>query len=229
VSQRFEGKICVVTGASSGIGRAIAQALAGEGGRVIGFARRFETTSVPGAPDAGAVLEARLDVSDEAMVADRFAALDRVDVLINAAGDGYFAPFDEASVDDIRTMLDVHVIGTFLCSREALRRMNGSGHVINIGSIAARDTFEGSAGYTAAKMGQLGIGRVLTLEARERGALVTTVMPGAVNTPIWDGREGFDRGKMMQPDDFAGLVLDILARPGLGTAEVTVTPPGGNL
>ena len=229
MTHRFSDQVCVVTGASSGIGHAIARALAAEGGRVIGFARRFEQRELAGPPPAGEVAEVQLDVADEDLVAARFSKLDTVDVLVNAAGDGFFAPFDEARVEDLRTMLDVHVIGTFLCSREALRRMNGSGHIVNIGSIAARDTFPASAGYTAAKMGQLGLGRVLTLEARERGALVTTVMPGAVNTPIWDGREGFDRSKMMQPDDFAGLCLDIMARPGLGTAEVTVTPPGGNL
>ncbi len=229
MSKRFEGKMCVVTGGSSGIGQAIAAALAGEGGRVVSVGRRFEQAELGELPGPGQVAERKLDVSDEAAVAALFSGLNQVDVLVNAAGDGWFDPVLDAKVEDLRCMLEVHVIGTFLCAREALARMNGSGHIVNIGSIAARETFPASAGYTAAKMGQLGLGRVLTLEARERGALVTTVMPGAVDTPIWDGREGFDRSKMMSAADFAGLVLDIVARPGLGTAEVVVTPPGGNL
>ena len=141
------------------------------------------------------------------------------------------APIHTATVADLRAMLDTHVVGTFLCAREALKRMQPErrGHIIAIASIAADRAFPECGGYTAAKAGQRGLMRVLAEEARPYDIRVTTVLPGATDTPIWDERPGFDRSKMMQADDLAGLVVAVVARPMLAIDELTVTPPAGSL
>ncbi len=231
---RLLGKLAVVTGASSGIGHAVARALAREGAAVVGLARRFAAPVLARRPDAGQVVEIQLDVTDEAAVRARFAELEHaggVDVLVCSAGVGHFAPLRTAATADLRAMLDVHVLGTFLPAREALRQMQPRrrGHVVAIGSHAALRGFAECGGYTAAKAGQLGLMRVLAEEARPYDVRVTTVMPGATDTPIWDDRPGFDRGKMMKPDDVAGFVVAIVARPAIAVEEVVVTPPAGAL
>jgi NAD(P)-dependent dehydrogenase (short-subunit alcohol dehydrogenase family) len=134
-------------------------------------------------------------------------------------------------VTDILEMLDVHVVGAFLCAREALRRMQSqrAGHIVMIGSHAAHEAFTDCGGYTAAKAGQLGLARVLAAEARPYDVRVTTLLPGATDTPIWDDRPGFDRSKMMQPADVAGVAISIITRPGVSIEEVTVRPPAGVL
>ena len=87
----------------------------------------------------------------------------------------------------------------------------------------------GHAEYTAAKAGQLGLSRVLAAEARPYDIRVTSLLPGATDTPIWDDRPGFDRAKMMQPADVASFLVSIVARPGISVEEVTITPPAGVL
>jgi 3-oxoacyl-[acyl-carrier protein] reductase len=226
---RLLGKLAVVTGATSGIGAALARALAKEGAAVVGGGRR--ATGAVRRPDAGQIALAHLDVTDEAAVKAAFAALPPPDVVVCCAGTGTFAPLHTASVDDLRAMLDTHVVGTFLCAREALRRMmpERRGHIVAIASISADRAFPECAGYTAAKAGQRGLMRVLAEEARPYNIRVTTVSPGATDTPIWDDRPGFDRGKMMSADDLAGLIVAVVARPMLAIEELTVTPPAGSL
>ena len=102
-------------------------------------------------------------------------------------------------------------------------------HIVAIGSHVAHRAFPECSGYTAAKAGQLGLMRVLAEEARPHDIRVTSILPGATDTPIWDDRPGFDRAKMMRPDDVAGFVLAIVARPGISVEEVTITPPAGAL
>jgi NAD(P)-dependent dehydrogenase (short-subunit alcohol dehydrogenase family) len=230
--QRFEGRVAAVTGASSGIGAAIAAALAGEGAQVVGFARRFGAPGVAaaGAPVPGRVREVRLDVTDEAEVRARFAELPALDILVMCAGNFLTAPLLEASAAELRGMLDVHVVGAFLCAREALRHMapRRRGHIVNVSSIAAFRTFPGASAYTAAKEAQRGLTRVLVEEARAFDVRVTGLYPGATDTPAWDGT-GMDRGKMMAPAALAGLVVDVLARPELSVEELVVLPPAGVL
>lgn len=228
---RLVGKIAAVTGASSGIGAAVATALAAEGAAVVAMARRFSAPTLTRRPDAGEVVDVSLDVTDEAAVAARLAELPGLDILVCSAGVGTFAPVHNATTADLRAMLDTHVIGTFLCAREALRLMmpRRSGHIIAVGSVAAQRAFSDCAAYTAAKAGQLGLMRVLAEEARPYNIRVTTLLPGATDTPIWDDRPGFDRSKMMQPSDLAGFLVSIIARPMLAVDEIVVMPPGGAL
>ena len=228
--KRLAGKFALVTGGSSGIGMAIAQALADEGAAVVACGRRCQTGPLQ-VPAAGHVVQAQLDVTDEAAVAARFAELPQLDIVVCSAGTGTFAPILTAAVADIRAMLDVHITGSFLCAREALRRMQPrrSGHIVMIGSHAAHHAFTDCGGYTAAKAGQLGLSRVLAAEARPFDIRVTSVLPGATDTPIWDDRPDFDRSKMMKPADVAGFVVSLVVRPNISVEEVTVTPPAGVL
>jgi NAD(P)-dependent dehydrogenase (short-subunit alcohol dehydrogenase family) len=228
--KRLLGKLALVTGGSSGIGAACASALAMEGAAVVSTGRRFpHTPRQP--PDAGEIVQAHLDVTDEAEVEARFTELSRIDILVCSAGLGSFGPVADARAADLRAMLDVHIVGTMLCAREALRRMQPrrAGHIVAIASHVAHRAFTDCSGYTAAKAGQLGLMRVLAEEARPHNVRVTTLLPGATDTPIWDDRPGFDRARMMQPSDVAGFLVEIIARPGIAVEQVTLTPPAGAL
>jgi len=228
--KRLLGKFALVTGGSSGIGLACAKAFAEEGAGVLACGRRYPTGAVA-TPNLGEVAYAHLDVTDEAQVKARFAELPTLDLVVCSAGVGTFGPIVNASVAELREMLEVHVVGAFLCAREALRRMQSQrrGHIVIIGSHAAHEAFTDCAGYTAAKAGQVGLARVLAAEARPYDVKVTTLLPGATDTPIWDDRPGFDRSKMMQPSDVAGFVVSIVARPNIAVEEVTIRPPAGVL
>lgn len=228
--KRLLGKFAIVTGGSSGIGAACAEALAAEGAAVLATGRRFDHGAAAH-PALGQVVHAGLDVTDEAEVVRRFAELPQLDLVVCSAGVGTFGPVVNASVAELRAMLEVHIVGTLLCAREALRRMQPrrKGHIVIMGSHAAHRAFTDCAGYTAAKAGQLGLARVLAEEARPYDIRVTTLLPGATDTPIWDDRPGFDRSKMMKPEDVASFLIAIVARPGISVEEVIVTPPAGIL
>ena len=227
---RLLGKFSIVTGGSSGIGAACARALAAEGAAVVATGRRL-AGGPPRTPGPGEVVAAHLDVTDEAEVAARIAELPALDILVCSAGVGTFGPVIRAGAAELRAMLDVHVVGTMLCAREALRRMQPrrAGHIVAIGSHAAHRAFTDCSGYTAAKAGQLGLMRVLAAEARPYDVRVTSLLAGATDTPIWDDRPDFDRGKMMKPSDVAGFLVELVARPAISVEEVMVTPPAGAL
>ncbi|MGE0868121.1 MAG: SDR family oxidoreductase [Kofleriaceae bacterium] len=228
--KRLIGKFALVTGGSSGIGAACAEALASEGAGVMACGRRFAQGPAR-RPELGEVVSAGLDVTDEGAVMQRFAELPELDIVVCSAGVGTFGPVDRASVSELRAMLDVHIVGTMLCAREALRRMKPKrrGHIVVIGSHAAHRSFSDCSGYTAAKAGQVGFTRVLAEEARPYDVRVTALLPGATDTPIWDDRPGFDRSRMMKPSDVASFLIALVARPGISVEEVIVTPPAGVL
>jgi len=228
--KRLLGKFALVTGGASGIGAAVATARAAEGCGVLATGRRF-TPGVARVPKLGEVVQAHLDVTDEAEVHTRIGELPELDIVVCSHGTGTFAPILNASVADVREMLDVHITGTFICAREALRRMQPrrKGHIVMIGSHVAHNSFTDCGGYTAAKSGQLGLSRVLAAEARPYDVRVTSLLAGATDTPIWDDRPGFDRSKMMKPSEVASFLISIIARPGISVEEVTVMPPAGAL
>lgn len=227
---RLLGRCALVTGGTSGLGEACARALAKEGAAVVAAGRR----GTPGPlvpPRGGQVVSTALDVTDEAAVMARLAELPQLDLLVCAAGLGAFAPVMRTSVAELRALLEVDVVGTFLCAREALRGMTERrrGHIVVIGSIAAQRPFVDCGAYTAAKAGQHGLAKVLAEEARPYDVRVSLIVPGATDTAIWDGRPGFDRARMMLPEDVASVIVSVVARSHLAIEELTILPPAGAL
>lgn len=175
-------KVAVVTGASSGIGAAAAQALAKDGWFVIAAARRREKIEEVANATGGRAIE--LDVTSDESVNDFAARLDRVDLLVNNAGGAKgMDSIAEADLADWQWMYDVNVLGTLRMTRALLDKLIAAeGHVINIGSMAAFTAYAGGAGYNAAKFGEGALTRVLRLEHVGDPIRVTEIDPGRVET-----------------------------------------------
>jgi NADP-dependent 3-hydroxy acid dehydrogenase YdfG len=176
-------RVAVVTGASSGIGAATARALAGEGFSVVLGARRVDRLAAIAEPLGARFLP--LDVTDEASVAAFCDALDRVDVLVNSAGNAFGAESLAASVDDKwRAMFELNVLGVLRVTRTLLPKLvaSGDGLIVNLGSIAGVETYPGGGGYAASKHSVHALTRTLRLELLGQPVRVTEILPGLVET-----------------------------------------------
>ena len=206
-----------ITGASQGIGRAIAEAFADEPDTRIALAARSQgkLNDVADACRArGAeALVVPLDVTDDAMV--RRAAETVMeqwgppDVLVNNAGIFTYAPLDELTLDGFREQIDVNLTGAFAVTQAFLPAMRerNRGHLFFMGSVASLQAYPGNAGYCAAKHGLRGLARVVREETKDEGVRVTTVIPGATRTPTWEGTDLPDE-RFMPPEDIAQAVVD---------------------
>lgn len=179
--------VAIITGASSGIGRATALALAGRGVRVALLARSAEKLAEVAAqcPEA---LPLACDVRDETAVNEAIAATlarwGHIDMLINGAGLSLNGAVDGYTLDDWRTVLDTNLTGTFLTCRAvlpAMKQQNG-GQIINISSGAGRNGIKHMAAYCAAKFGVIGFTEALGLEVRQHNIRVSALLPGSVAT-----------------------------------------------
>jgi glucose 1-dehydrogenase len=195
VEIRLDGKRALVTGANSGIGRAIALALAASGARVaVNYVRQPETAEACVAEIQAQGGEARAlqaDVSDPTAVREMFRHLDDawggIDVLVNNAGiDGVRATGWEADLAAWRHVFEINLFGAFFCAREALLRMTrqGSGVVLNVTSVHEKIAWSGYSAYAAAKAGLSMLTKTLAQEAAPHGVRVLAVAPGAIQTPI---------------------------------------------
>ena len=216
-----DGKACVVTGSTRGIGLEIARALARGGADVAVSSRSAaDVRRVAAEVDAlghGRTTGIACDVRDpEACrrlvdsAAERFG---RLDVLVNNAGWGRFAPIDELSLDEWRLQIDTNLGGVFYCSRAAVPHLaaGDGGWIINIGSLAGRHAFAGGAGYNASKFGLLGMTEAMMLDLRHRKIRVSLIMPGSVNTGF-RGQSAMHEWKL-DGSDVARAVTDLLAYP----------------
>ena len=191
----LDGKIAIVTGGGSGIGKAIAGAFADAGARVTIAARGRERLDAAAAELGGAVEAAVCDVTDETQVEALFDGVARrhghVDILVNNAGMSAPGPTADLDAAAWRRVIDVNLTGAFLCARAAFRRMipRKSGRIVNIGSISAQMSRPDAAPYTASKFGLEGLTRSLALDGRAHGIAVGIIHPGNVGTDIWRGRE----------------------------------------
>lgn len=220
----------LVTGAGSGIGRAIALRLAADGDAVVVNDLLAESAEAGAAAirDAGGKATAVAgDVSDEAEVAAMKAAAESafgpVEVLVNNAGHAHQAPFEELTLADFDRMFAVHVRGTFLVTRAVLPGMleRGEGIVINIASQLGQIGGVQLAHYSAAKAAIIGLTKALAREVSSRGVRVNAVAPGPINTPLvaglsedWRRRkaEQLPLGRFGEPDEVAATVA-FLASP----------------
>lgn len=225
------GKLALVTGASRGIGHAVADALHDAGAHVVRLAR----TLVEGSADGWTDL--RCDVTDAAAVE---RATGRVlgerglpDIVVNNAGIFFIKPFADTTPEDFARTIAVNLTGPFLVTRALVPHLarRGTGHFVTIGSISDYMAFTGSTAYGASKYGLRGMHEVLRAELARTGVRTTLVSPGPVDTPIWDpvdpdGRPGFTkRSAMLQADDVAEAVLFAVTRPArVDVTEIRLVP-----
>ena len=216
----IEGKSAVVTGATRGIGLAIAQALLERGSRVFICARNEqeieETVAALKEEHGGRVRGATCDVrryddvrSLFSKVADGFGKLD---ILINNAGVGSHGSVEQTSPDQWNATIETNLSGVFYCCHEALPLMKASGgYIINIGSLAGKNAIPGMAAYCASKFGLIGFSEALMQEVRYEHIRVSYVMPGSVNTSFGRGREEDRRmtWKLLS-EDVATVVVNLL-------------------
>jgi len=239
-TSNLRNQVAIITGASSGIGRAVAFALAASGVSVSLAARSKQNLEIVAhdlTTRGGQALTIPTDVSNEAqvenLITQTYTQFGRLDILITSAGGASFGPIIESRTEDWDTMMNINLRGTYLCCKYALKVMipQARGHILNVLSIASQAILPGSTGYTASKFGALGLTKVIAAEVRSLGIKVTAVIPGAVDTPLWDGSGStLDRSKMLSPTDVADAMLHIIAQPPtIHTDEIVLMPPLGIL
>jgi NAD(P)-dependent dehydrogenase (short-subunit alcohol dehydrogenase family) len=225
------GKLALVTGASRGIGLAVAEAVRGAGAHVVRLARSLADAAREGWTDL------RCDVADPTAV-DR--AIGRVlaergvpDIVVNNAGIFFIKPVTETSADDFSRTIAVNLTAPFLVVRALVPHLvrRGAGHFVTIGSVSDHLAFTGSAAYAASKFGLRGLHEVLRAELARTGVGTTLVSPGPVDTEIWDAvdpdsKPGFTkRSAMMTPADVADAVLFAVTRPRrVDVTEIRLMP-----
>ncbi|MFC9908729.1 oxidoreductase [Streptomyces sp. NPDC059862] len=191
-------KVWLITGASSGFGRAITEAALAAGDVVVGAARRTEALDglVDAHPDQMEAL--RLDVTDpdaaEAAVRDVVDRHGRIDVLVNNAGRTHVGAFEETTDDELRALFDLHVLGPAALVRAVLpyMRERRSGAIVQMSSVGGQGSFAGFSAYSGTKFALEGMSEALADEVQEFGVKVLIVEPGAFRTSLFEGsRAGF--------------------------------------
>jgi NAD(P)-dependent dehydrogenase (short-subunit alcohol dehydrogenase family) len=231
--RQLEAKVALITGASRGIGLAIARSLAAMGaklglcardpGRLIGVAAELERHGVP-------VLAVPADVSRPGDIASLVQkteqSLGPIEILVNNAGIGVFGPIQEASEANWDAVLDTNLKSVFLLSRAVAPGMiaRRGGHIVNIVSLAGKNAFAGGSIYCASKWGLLGLTECMAEDLRPHGIRVSAVCPGSVATDFsLHGNK--DPQKMLQPEDVAHAVAMILTQaPQSFISEVLLRP-----
>jgi 3-oxoacyl-[acyl-carrier protein] reductase len=229
----LEGQVALVTGGSKGIGLAIAGCLGRMGARVSICSRNLANLEESASHLRGEgieILASQADVTGEdqisALVCKTQQALGPIDILVNNAGIGVFGPFHEQSAAQWDAILDTNLKSAFLVSRavapEMIRRKTG--HIINIASLAGKNTFANGALYCASKWGLLGLTGCMAEDLRAHGIRVSAICPGSVNTEF-SPHASKDVRKMLQPDDVAHAVAALVTQaPGSFISEVHLRP-----
>jgi NADP-dependent 3-hydroxy acid dehydrogenase YdfG len=228
-------RVAVVTGASSGIGEATARALARQGFHVVAVARRADRIKRLASEIGGTAIVA--DVTDDAAVDTLAAQLGRVDVLVNNAGGAKgLAPVADADLEDWRWMWETNVLGTLRVTRALLPKLvaSGDGLIVTVTSIAALETYDNGAGYTAAKHAQGAVHRTLRGELLGKPVRLTEIAPGAVQTEFSLVRFGGDRDRAdavyegitpLRAEDVAEVLGFVASRPSHVNLDLIVIRP----
>jgi len=227
----LSGKIAVVSGASRGIGLAVAGALHGAGAHVVRLARSLGDASAERRTDL------RCDVSDPEAVARTGArildALGVPDVLVNNAGQFFIKPFQEIEPEEFQRTLAINLTGAFLMARTLVPPMvrRGSGHVVTVGSVSDHVAYSGSGAYAASKYGLRGLHEILRVELSKTGVRTTLLSPGPVDTDIWDpidpdSKPGFTKRRdMLCAEDVAAAALYAVTQPQrVDVTEIRLMP-----
>jgi len=240
----LDGRVAVVTGASSGIGEATARALSEAGAAVALAARRTDRLEAIADSLAGPTFVRAVDVSDEeqatGFVDDAAGELGGLHILVNNAGVMLLGPVTDQTTDDWRRMVGVNLLGLLYCTHAALPLIerSGGGDVVNVSSVAGRRAAAGAAVYNMTKFGVHAFSEALRQEALHAGIRVTTVAPGFVETELQGHnthplvRRTMERdreqiGEVLKPEDIAGEIVHAVTRPPhVCVNEVVVRPTG---
>jgi NAD(P)-dependent dehydrogenase (short-subunit alcohol dehydrogenase family) len=248
----MNGKVALITGASSGIGRASAEAFAAKGARLVLAARRQdELASLVTEIEArgGKATAIKTDVSNakdvEQMVAHAIEAFGRLDYAVNNAGiEGQMAGITELAEDDWDTVLGINLKGAFLCMKYEARAMLDGGHggaIVNVGSVNSFLGFATGSAYVTSKHGLIGLTTSVSAELAPQGIRVNLVCPGFIDTPMHRrarrifGDEVYDKGLLPsvhlrragQPDEIARVIVFLCSDEASYVTGTTLTPDGG--
>lgn len=193
MEQTLEGKVAIVTGASSGIGEATARALALRGVAVVAAARneeRLRELERAVRASGGQVLTVATDVADrlsvEGMIEQAVEEFGAPDILVNNAGLGLSGRVEELRAKDLRDVMEVNLIGPLNCIQAALPHMRSGGRIINVSSVVGKRAIPKVGGYCASKFALNGLTDALRVEVAKRGITVTSVYPGTTSTAFRD-------------------------------------------
>ncbi|CAD0224324.1 Short chain dehydrogenase [Planktothrix agardhii] len=233
-------KRALITGASSGIGRATAMAFAKAGIDIALVSRQKDRLESVAKEARNLGVEAKafpLDLAKVEQVHTQIdsivAAFGPVNILVNNAGMGYTGNLIETSLADWQKVIDLNLTSVFQCIKGVLPGMRdqGSGTIINVVSIAGLQVFPNWGAYCVSKFGLMALSKTLNMEERANGIRVTALCPGSVNTPIWDSetvKADFDRSAMLTPEIVAESILYVALLPTSAVIEeLTLMPSVG--
>lgn len=229
----------LITGASSGIGRATALLFAKAGIDLVLVSRSQDALNAVAdeVTQLGVQAEAySIDLATIEQVKSQIEAIDRktpIDILVNNAGIAYTGNLIETPLSDWQQVINLNLTSVFQCIQAILpgMRQRRGGMVINVASIAGYQAFPGWGAYNVSKAALISLSKTLAAEERASGIRVVTVCPGSTNTSIWDTdtvQADFDRSQMLTPEVVAQTILHAaLMPPGAVVEELTVMPSGG--
>ncbi|MDP6822686.1 MAG: SDR family oxidoreductase [Dehalococcoidia bacterium] len=234
---KLDGKVAIITGGGTGIGRGIADSFIAEGCSVVISGRRaevLEKAKTELEADGGTVMAVQSDVTNEADIISLFEQtverFGRLDILVNNAGVSVRGSIDETSLEDWQYIVSINLTGPFLCTREAMKIMKpqGGGRIINVGSISANVPRPDAVGYTSTKHGMTGLTKQTALEGREFGISCGQLNPGNTMSEIMaatQAREGADANPTVPvwTQGEAALYMATLP-PEANVLEMTVMP-----
>ncbi|MGM3306491.1 SDR family oxidoreductase [Anabaena sp. WFMT] len=221
----------LITGASSGIGKATALAFAKAGIDVALVSRSEDKLAAVAQTAIEIGVEAKaftMDLACVSQVKTKIQAIAHefgdIDILVNNAGMGYTANLSETPLEDWQQVINLNLTSAFMCMMGILpeMRQRGTGTIINVASIAAKQAFAGWGAYCVSKAGLLALSQTLAQEERVHGIRVTAICPGSVNTEIWDTatvNADFDRTKMLTPEIVAQTILHTVLLPQQAVIE----------
>jgi NAD(P)-dependent dehydrogenase (short-subunit alcohol dehydrogenase family) len=236
MTKQLQDRVAVVTGASNGIGRGIAEMFAAEGAKTVLVARRAEVLNEVAAgirARGGEALPVPTDLTQEREVIALFDAVrksyGRLDVLVNNAGVATHLNTEDITLDYWREVLDINITAAFLCSREAIRIMKDQqpkgGRIINMGSVSAKTPRPDSLPYTTTKFAIQGMTHQLTMDGRKHNIVASIIHPGATLSSFSTRRGRTKAGPGATPDDYVMAAEDV-AKVALLMAAL---PPEVNL
>jgi NAD(P)-dependent dehydrogenase (short-subunit alcohol dehydrogenase family) len=243
MTKQLDGRVAIVTGTSSGLGKAIAEMFAAEGAKTVLAARRKEVLDEVAAgirAKGGTALAVATDVTKEAEVTALFAktmeAYGRVDIVVNNAGVPSAKAIEDMTLKSWTDVVDVNLTAPFLMSREAVRIMKAQkpqgGRIVNIGSVSAKTPRPDSIAYTATKYALQGLTHQLTMDGRKYGVVSSIIHPGATLSSFSARRGRTVAGAGPTPDDYI-MSADDVARvamlmcalpPEVNLYEATILP-----